>query len=243
MMKLVLLLALGLASGPAQAQADPAVPDPLLLCPQAILAEQGAPSDAVEPAKRLLATFPPAADGQSACTLPLAYVPAPADGHVLITQRFVEGGECHGCAATLSAHFFLNDAPIASHWGFAANGTFGRAGRVTGVMLAPGRLGLAIESESTFQGYKTSGLELFEFRDDKAVAVLPFTVIGKSDCEAVEGVCDNIQGLWEITPEGELQIRFTGTYNGKEIELGMLVTYRLVGEGFQLVEGELLEPY
>lgn len=99
-----------------------------------------------------------------------------AAADVLLTQGNVPGEACHGCAARLSAYVLRRSGgdmkPVARFVDFAQTGTFGSAGEVTPLTIG-GDDGLVIESGGTFQGFTSTGLDLYVFKGGRVVHLTP----------------------------------------------------------------------
>ena len=95
---------------------------------------------------------------------------------MLVTQTGEPGEACHGCEATLSATV-LKRVPggykrARSFDAFAKGGTFGAVASVAPIAIG-GDDGIAIELGGTFQGYTSSTLDLYAFRQHGLVLSKP----------------------------------------------------------------------
>ncbi len=155
----------------------------------------------------------PATTDDEACLYPLQLLRY-ADVDVLVSQTGEPGEACHGCEASLSATV-LKRVPGGykrgrSFDGFAKGGTFGAVASVTPIAIG-GDDGIAIESGGTFQGYTSSALDLYAFRQRGLVpldAGAPLIIAGdNSGAEADASKTVEVDSAWSIA-SGELTVDY-----------------------------------
>jgi hypothetical protein len=162
---------------------------------------------------------------------------------VLITLKQVPGEGCHGCPALLSADF-LNArrkrlVRVGRHDEFGQSGTF--AGNIS---LTPIRFGgsdgIVIEGSGTFQGVGASVLDVFVFRNGRALSIGPAAGIpaGYNTCGARgEGEpCGNVKARWTADPGGRLLVTYSGKRANKR-RVQATVIYERRGDALIVVSG------
>jgi hypothetical protein len=140
-----------------------------------------------------------------------------ADVDVLVSQNGEPGEDCHGCEASLSATV-LKRVPggakrLRAFPSFAKGGTFGAVASVTPIAIG-GDDGIAIESGGLFQGYASSALDLYAFRQHGLVALAagaPLIVAGdNSGAETDARKTIEVESAWSLA-NGELTIDYRVT--------------------------------
>ena len=204
------VIALGFAFALAPAAAADA---PLRYC-RSVAAKLKSDSDLAAAARAAFGR--PEATDDEACLYPLQLLRY-ADVDVLVTQTGEPGEACHGCEATLSATV-LRRVPggykrARSFDAFAKGGTFGAVASVTPIAIG-GDDGIAIESGGAFQGYTSSALDLYAFRQHGLVpleAGAPLIIAGdNSGAEADAGKTIEVESAWSLAG-GELTIDYRVT--------------------------------
>jgi len=158
----------------------------------------------------------PEATDDETCLYPLQLLRY-ADVDVLVSQTGEPGEACHGCGASLSATV-LKRVPggykrARSFDAFAKGGTFGAVASVTPIAIG-GDDGIAIESGGLFQGYASSALDLYAFRQHGLVhldAGAPLIIAGdNSGAETDAGKTIEVESAWSLAG-GELTIDYRVT--------------------------------
>jgi hypothetical protein len=158
----------------------------------------------------------PQATDDEACLYPLQLLRY-ADVDVLVSQTGEPGEACHGCEASLSATV-LKRVPggakrLRAFASFAKSGTFGAVAAVTPIAIG-GDDGMAIESGGLFQGYASSALDLFAFRQRGLVALeagAPLLIAGdNSGVDADASKTIEVESAWSLAA-GDLTIDYRVT--------------------------------
>jgi len=158
----------------------------------------------------------PQATDDETCLYPLQLLRY-ADVDVLVSQIGEPGEACHGCEATLSATV-LKRVPggakrLRAFPSFAKGGTFGAVAAVTPIAIG-GDDGIAIESGGLFQGYASSALDLYAFRQRGLVPVeagAPLIIAGdNSGAETDASKTITVESAWSLAA-GELTIDYRVT--------------------------------
>jgi hypothetical protein len=158
----------------------------------------------------------PEATDDETCLYPLQLLRY-ADVDVLVSQNGEPGEACHGCEASLSATV-LKRVPggykrARSFDAFAKGGTFGAVASVTPIAIG-GDDGIAIESGGLFQGYASSALDLYAFRQRGLVpldAGAPLIIAGdNSGAETDASKTIEIESAWSLAG-GELTVDYRVT--------------------------------
>jgi hypothetical protein len=158
----------------------------------------------------------PQATDDETCLYPLQLL-LYADVDVLVSQDSEPGEACHGCEADLSATV-LKRVPggykrLRAFPSFAKAGSFGAVAAVTPIAIG-GDDGMAIESGGTFQGYTSSALDLYAFRQHGLVALAagaPLIVAGdNSGAETDASRTIEVESAWSLA-SGELTIDYRVT--------------------------------
>ena len=140
-----------------------------------------------------------------------------ADVDVLVSQAGEPGEACHGCEADLSATVLKRvpggDKRLKAFPSFARAGTNGAVASVTPIAIG-GDDGIAIESGGTFQGYTSSALNLYAFRQRGLVALAagaPLLIAGdNSGVDADASKTIEVDSAWSLAA-GELTIDYRVT--------------------------------
>jgi len=204
------LVALGLAVASPPAEAAGA---PQRYC-RSVAAKLKADSDLAAAARAAFGELQ--ATDDETCLYPLQLLRY-ADVDVLISQAGEPGEACHGCEADLSATV-LKRAPggykrLKVFPSFAKAGTNGAVASVTPIAIG-GDDGMAIGSGGTFQGYTSSALDLYAFRQRGLVALAagaPLLIAGDNggvDDDA--GKTIEVESAWSLAG-GELTIDYRVT--------------------------------
>jgi hypothetical protein len=201
------VVALGLAFALAPAAAADA---PLRYC-RSVAAKLKADSGLAAAAR---ASFgQPDATDDEACLYPLQLLRY-ADVDVLVSQNGEPGAACHGCEASLSATV-LKRVPrgykrARSFDAFGKGGTFGAVASVTPIAIGSDD-GIAIESGGLFQGYASSALDLYAFRQHGLVrldAGAPLIIAGdNSGAETDASKTIEVESAWSLAG-GELTVDY-----------------------------------
>lgn len=158
----------------------------------------------------------PEATDDETCLYPLQLLRY-ADVDVLVSQNGEPGEACHGCEASLSATV-LKRVPggykrARSFDAFARGGTFGAVASITPIAIG-GDDGIAIESGGLFQGYASSALDLYAFRQRGLVpldAGAPLIIAGdNSGAETDASKTIEIESAWSLAG-GELTVDYRVT--------------------------------
>ncbi len=186
---------------------------PLRYC-RSVAAQLKADSDLAAAARA--AVGQPEATDDEACLYPLQLLRY-ADVDVLVSQTGEPGDACHGCEATLSATV-LKRVPggykrARSFDAFAKGGTFGAVASVTPIAIG-GDDGIAIESGGLFQGYASSALDLYAFRQHGLVPLesgAPLIIAGdNSGAETDASKTIEVESAWSLA-SGELTVDYRVT--------------------------------
>ena len=203
-------LALGFAFALAPAAAADA---PLRYC-RSVAAKLKADSDLAGAARAAFGE--PQATDDEACLYPLQLLRY-ADVDVLISQDGEPGEACHGCEADLSATV-LKRVPggykrLKAFPSFAKAGSHGAVASVTPIAIG-GDDGMAIESGGTFQGYTSSALDLYAFRQRGLVALeagAPLMIeADNSGAESDTSKTIEVESAWSLAG-GDLTIDYRVT--------------------------------
>ena len=191
----------------------PAAEAPQRYC-RSVAAKLKADSDLAAAARAAFGA--PQATDDEACLYPLQLLRY-ADVDVLVSQIGEPGEACHGCEASLSATV-LKRVPggykrLRAFASFAKGGTFGAVAAVTPIAIG-GDDGIAIESGGLFQGYASSALDLYAFRQHGLVHLepgAPLLVAGdNSGAETDASETIEVESAWSISG-GELTIDYRVT--------------------------------
>ncbi len=202
------------ARGFAVALAPAAAADAPLKDCRSVAAKLQADSDLAAAARAAFGQ--PEATDDEACLYPLQLLRY-ADVDVLVSQTGEPGDACHGCEATLSATV-LKRVPggykrARSFDAFAKGGTFGAVASVTPIAIG-GDDGIAIESGGLFQGYASSALDLYAFRQHGLVPLesgAPLIIAGdNSGAETDASKTIEVESAWSLA-SGELTVDYRVT--------------------------------
>lgn len=127
-----------------------------------------------------------------------------ADADVLLTIGNAPGEACHGCAASLSAYVMRRKASglqlVKSFIHFGEAGTFGYPGEISPIEIV-GDDGFVIESGGTFQGYTSSWLDCYVFRQGHIVHLVPSIALSADNSGAMTDSTKvvSVDGAWTIS--------------------------------------------
>jgi hypothetical protein len=166
-----------------------------------------------------------------------------ASADVLVVQTGEPGEGCHGCGAPLSAYVLRRNSgslkTVRSFRRFATLGTFGAVGDVSAVEIGADD-GMAIESGGTFQGYSSTGLDLYAFQAGRLVSISggPTTVAadnsGAEPDKAIE-----VTGKWFFDPTDKTALIVDYKIEARGAVRTERVIWRLQGTSLVLSHGRV----
>ncbi len=166
-----------------------------------------------------------------------------ATADALVAQTGEPGEGCHGCGAPLSAYVLRRNGgdlkTVRSFRKFATLGTFGAVVDVSAVEIG-GDDGMAIESGGTFQGYSSTGLDLYAFHAGQLVSISggPITVSadnsGAEPDKAIE-----VTGKWFFDPADKTALIVDYRIEARGAVRTARVVWRLKGTSLVLSRGRV----
>ncbi len=126
-----------------------------------------------------------------------------ADTDVLLAIGNAPGEACHGCTASLSAYVMRRKAGglrlVKRFIDFGEVGSSGNPGEISPVEIV-GDDGFVVESGGTFQGYTSSSLDCYVFRQGRIVHLVPTIALSADNSGAMTDPTEtvSVDGKWTI---------------------------------------------
>lgn len=168
-----------------------------------------------------------------------------AGADVLIVQAGEPGEGCHGCGALLSAYVVqrVNGGlkTVARFREFATLGTHGAVEDISPIEIA-GDDALAIESGGTFQGYTSTGLDLYAFHAGRLVSLSPNPIVIAADNSGAvnaPGEAVEVTGTWFFDPADKAALVVDYKIDARRAPRVERVVWRLQGSSLVLSRGHI----
>lgn len=166
-----------------------------------------------------------------------------ATADALIIQTGEPGEGCHGCAAPLSAYVLRRNGDslktVRSFRKFATLGTFGAVADVSAVEIG-GDDGIVIESGGMFQGYSSTGLDLYAFHLGQLVSISGGPTIFSADNSGAEpDKAIEVTGKWFFDPADKAALIVDYRIEARGVVRTERVIWRLQGTSLVLSHGRV----
>jgi hypothetical protein len=126
-----------------------------------------------------------------------------SDADVLLAMGNEPGQACHGCSAHLSAYVMRRKASglqlVKRFIDFGQAGTFGSPGTISPIEIVSDD-GFAVEHGGMFQGYASSRLDFYVFRQGRVVHLVPTIGLSADNSGAMGDSTKTVRvdGAWTI---------------------------------------------